>query len=59
MMKTIENKLRTRSTNELKGDAKEAMLSKEEGSAIVFCAALSVLEERLSEEDYIMFEESL
>ena len=55
----IENNLKTRTTEELKNDIKEAMNSEDEGSNIVFCLGLSVLEERLTIEDYAKFEDSL
>lgn len=55
----IENKLRERTTDQLMQDVRTAKHSAEEGSATFFCCALNVLEERLSEEEYIKFENSI
>ncbi len=59
MKEIIENKLRQRTTEQLKQDIKVAMNSTEEGSILVFSLGLNVLEERLSTEEYDQFEESL
>lgn len=59
MKNLIENKLRARTTEELKSDIKVAMNSNEEGSTIIFVSALNILEERLSQEEYEKFENSL
>ena len=59
-LKTIlENKLKTRSTNELKADVKTAMKSEDKNSTLIFVFGLNVLEERLSEKEYELFVESL
>jgi hypothetical protein len=55
----LENKLKTRTTNELKADVKTAMNSEDETSNLIFVFGLNVLEERLSEKEYELFEESL
>jgi hypothetical protein len=55
----LENKLKTRTTNELKADIKTAMKSEDETSNLIFVFGLNVLEERLSEKEYKLFEESL
>lgn len=59
MKNEIENKLRIRTTEELMQDIRTAKNSTEEGSTIIFCLALNVLESRLSVEDYSQFENSL
>ncbi|CAB4183652.1 hypothetical protein UFOVP1106_36 [uncultured Caudovirales phage] len=59
MKNEIENKLRSRTTEELMQDIRTAKNSNEKGSTIVFCLALNVLESRLSVEDYVKFENSL
>ena len=59
MKSLIENKLKARNTEQLKKDIIEAMNSDDKGSTLIFTFALNVLEERLSEEEYIAFEESL
>jgi hypothetical protein len=55
----LENKLKTRSTDELKADVKTAMNLEDENSTLIFVFALNVLEERLSEKEYELFQESL
>jgi len=59
MKAIIESRLRTRTTEELKNDVREAMKSTEDGANLIFHFALNVLEERLSAEEYSQFEESL
>jgi hypothetical protein len=59
LKKVIESKLNARTNEELKNDVKEAMNSEEEGSTIIFTLALNILEDRMSEEEYEAFEESL
>lgn len=59
-MKTIiENKLKGRTTEQLINDVKVAKDSIEEGSNIIFCLGLNILEERMTEEEYEKFENSL
>lgn len=59
-MKTvIESKLKERTTEQLMQDIRVAKDSQEEGSTTIFCLALNVLEERMSEVDYKTFEDSL
>jgi len=55
----LENKLKTRSTNDLKNDVRTAMNSTDENANLIFVFGLNVLEERLSEKEYELFEESL
>jgi hypothetical protein len=59
MKNAIETALRSRTTEELKNDIIIAMKSDEEGSVIVFSIGLSVLEEKLTEDEYQKFEGSL
>ena len=55
----LENKLKTRNTNDLKNDIKIAMNSKDESANLIFVFGLNVLENRLSENEYELFENSL
>ena len=55
----IESKLTERTTEQLKEDIRISGKSEEEGSNIIFCLGLSILEERISEDDYNEFEDSL
>ena len=55
----IENKLNTRTTSQLKEDIKTAMKSESEESGIIFVLGLNVLENRISETEYELFEDSL
>ena len=55
----LENKLKTRNTNDLKNDVKTAMNSTDENANLIFVFGLNVLEERLSEKEYELFEDSL
>lgn len=59
MKNLIESKLKERTNEQLMSDIKIAKDSCEEGSSIVFCLALNILEERMNEEDYLKFENSL
>lgn len=59
MKAIIESKLKERNTEDLKNDIIEAMKSNDKQSIIVFSLGLSVLEERLTPEEYELFEESL
>jgi hypothetical protein len=59
MKNLIESKLKERTTEQLMEDVKVAKNSTEEGSITVFCLALNVLEERMTEEEYRKFEDSL
>lgn len=55
----IENKLSSRTIEQLKNDVKVAMTSEEEGSNMIFVIAMNILESKLSESEYANFEESL
>ena len=55
----LESKLKTRSTNDLKNDIKIAMDSTDDNSNLIFVFGLNVLETRLSEKEYELFEDSL
>lgn len=55
----ISQKLRTRTTEELKKDLIEAQKSNDESSIIIFSAGLDILEKRLSASEYEKFEDSL
>lgn len=59
MKNLIESKLKERTTEQLMEDVRVAKNSTEEGSTTVFCLALNVLEERMTEEEYRRFEDSL
>lgn len=59
VVKIIDEKLNARSTDELMADIRAAKESVEEGSTLIFCRALTVLENRLSPEEYTKFEDSL
>ena len=59
MKNAIVTRLEGRTTEQLKSDAREAMLSTDEGANIVFVLALEVLESRLSGEEYQAFEQGL
>lgn len=55
----LESKLKTRTTEQLKNDARAAMESVQATANTIFVLALAELETRLSAEDYTKFEESL
>lgn len=55
----LKSKLQNRSTEDLKKDIKEAMLSDYESSIFIFSAGLDVLENRISKEEYELFENEL
>ncbi|MGK0447020.1 MAG: hypothetical protein ACJA2M_000791 [Polaribacter sp.] len=55
----LESKLKTRSTSNLKNDIKTAMDSTDDNSNLIFVFGLNVLEARLSEKEYELFEDSL
>lgn len=55
----INAKLQKRSTDQLKNDVVAAMKSDDYGANTIFVVALSILENRLSKEEYNEFEESL
>jgi hypothetical protein len=55
----LESKLKTRSTSDLKNDIITAMDSTDENSNLIFVFGLNVLEARLSEKEYELFEDSL
>lgn len=57
--KIVKEKLEKRPTETLKKDVIEAQNSDQHGSNVVFVAALQILEERLSKEEYQKFEDSL
>lgn len=57
--KLVKAKLEKRSTESLKKDVVEAQKSEQHGSTIVFVAALEILENRLTKEEYEEFEASL
>lgn len=57
--KLVKAKLEKRSTEFLKKDVVEAQKSQQHGSTIVFVAALEILENRLTKEEYEKFEDSL
>ncbi len=59
MKNLIESKLKERTTEQLMEDVKVAKDSTEEGSTTIFCLALNVLEERMTEAEYQQFENSL
>lgn len=59
MKNLIETKLAERTTEQLMEDVRVAKDSTDEGSTTVFCLALNVLEERMTEEEYQKFENSL
>lgn len=59
MRNLIESKLKERTTEQLMEDVKVAKNSTEDGSTTVFCLALNVLEERMTEAEYQKFESSL
>jgi hypothetical protein len=55
----LESKLKTRSTKDLKNDIKTAMDSTDDNSNLIFVFGLNVLETKLSEKEYELFEDSL
>ncbi len=55
----IESKLRERTIEQLKEDIRVAGKNEEEGSNIIFCLGLNILEEKINEDDYTKFEDSL
>ena len=55
----LESKLKTRNTSDLKNDIKIAMNSNDKNSNLIFVFGLNVLESRLSEKEYELFEDSL
>lgn len=59
LKEAIESKLINRTDEQLKNDAREAMKSDDYGANVIFVTSLSILEERLTQEDYKSFEDSL
>jgi len=59
VLNILQAKLNNRTTEELKKDVVEAMNSNDETSIFIFSAGLSLLEKRLSENEYEKFENEL
>jgi hypothetical protein len=59
MKDLINKKLNQRTTEELKNDVKVSINSEDSTANIIFVLALNILEERLSQEEYEKFEETL
>jgi len=59
VLNLLKSKLELRSTEELKKDVKEAMISEDETSILIFSTGLSILENRLTTSEYESFEDEL
>ena len=59
MKNLIKSRLEKRTNEQLMNDTRVAMDSNDEGSNLIFVLALNILEDRLTNEEYVLFEESL
>ena len=59
MKDLIIDKLEKRTNEQLMNDTKVAMNGDDDGSNLIFVLALNIQEDRLTNDDYISFEDSL